>query len=261
MSQAFDRISKWLFRGSGNVLKAKEATMKGMKGMGRTLLISITITIVSSVFGILFNMVNPNGIQFTERSPEQALYDVAAVANENNESSREVQRENPVAIPEDHVTENRNSGIAEQTSVGDAAASSAAATAEVEKDELPENSTDEISPGEIELISLSKAKEYFDRGEGFFVDARSEHSYYKRHIQGALSLSATRFDVQYSDFSGIMAKDALLIIYCQSITCPYSDIVARKLRDLGYTNIKVFAGGWAEWLQARYPVQGFKIYS
>ncbi len=232
-----------------------------MKGMGRTLLISITIAIVASVCGILFNMVNPNGIRFAERSPEEALYDVAAVVNENSESSPEVQRENPDAVPENHVAENRNSGIAEQTSGGDATVSSAAATAEAEKDEPPENPESEISPGEIELISLSKAKEYFDRGEGFFVDARSEHSYYKRHIQGALSLSAKRFEAQYGDFRDIMAKDALLIIYCQSITCPYSDIVARKLRDLGYTNIKVFAGGWAEWLRARYPVQGFKIYS
>lgn len=232
-----------------------------MKGKGRTLLISITITIAASVCGILFNMVNPNGIQFTKGSPEEAFYDVAAVANENSESSTEVQRENPDAVPENHVTGNRDSGIAEQTSGGDATASSAVATAEVEKDEPPENPEGGISSGEIELISLSKAKEYFDRGEGFFVDARSRYSYYELHIPGAVSLSASKFDSQYEEFENAIAKDALLIIYCQSITCRYSDVVANKLKGLGYRNIKIFAGGWVEWVQARYPVQGFKTYS
>ncbi len=136
---------------------------------------------------------------------------------------------------------------------------------------LIDNEDEEFTTGEaageapdnaqIELISLHQAKAYFDKGEGFFVDARSRHSYYELHIPGAVSLSASKFDSQYPEFEDAIAKDALLIIYCQSITCRYSDIVANKLKGLGYRNIKIFAGGWTEWVQARYPVQGLKVYS
>lgn len=184
--------------------------MKGKQVMGRTLFISIAITIAASVFGVFFNMVNPNGIEITGSGA-------------------------PTMVP---VIETEHE---ESVTGGDAG-------------DVPEKA-------QIELITLHEAKAYFDRGEGFFVDARSRHSYYELHIPGAVSLSASRFDSQYEEFKDAIAKDALLIIYCQSITCRYSDVVADKLKGLGYRNIKIFAGGWTEWVQARYPVQGFKVYS
>lgn len=183
--------------------------MKGKQVTGRTLFISVSIIIVTGVFGLFFNMVNPNGIDITGSERSTA---VPVVETEHEESAT--------------------------GSAGD----------------LSENA-------HIEVITLRQAKAYFDKGDGFFVDARSRHSYYELHIPGAVSLSASKFDSQYDEFEEAIAKDALLIIYCQSITCRYSDIVANKLNGLGYRNIKIFAGGWTEWVQARYPVQGFKVYS
>lgn len=183
--------------------------MKGKLATGRTLFISVFIIMATGVFGLFFNMVNPNGIELTGSARSAA---VPVIETEHEESATE--------------------------SAGD----------------LSENA-------QIELITLHQAKAYFDKGDCFFVDARSRHSYYDLHIPGAVSLSANKFDSQYDEFEEAIAKDALLIIYCQSITCRYSDIVADKLSGLGYRNIKIFAGGWTEWVRARYPVQGFKVYS
>ncbi|UZJ38412.1 rhodanese-like domain-containing protein [Prosthecochloris sp. SCSIO W1103] len=188
-------------------LEKKLVTMKEKQAAGSIVLTSIIITLAVSVIGLVFNMINPNGITLVNSS-SPPLVEIA----------------------------------------------------EAKQDKVREGSSGDVPAArEIEVITLLEAKAFFERGEGFFVDARSEYKYYELHISGALSLSASKFDSRYEDFSDVIAKDALLIIYCHSITCPYSDIVARKLRGLGYTNIKVFAGGWVEWLQARYPVQGFKV--
>ena len=180
--------------------------MKEKHGLGKIIFIGIILTIAVSGLGLVFNSMNPNGIDFVSSSGP-----------------------------------------------------SYAEIAETKQGQSLEGSPGDVPAGEeIEVITLLEAKAFFERGEGFFVDARPEYKYYELHISNALSLSASKFDSRYEDFSDVIAKDALLIIYCHSITCPYSDIVARKLRGLGYTNLKVFSGGWVEWLQAKYPVQGFK---
>ena len=236
--------------------------MKGIQGAGRTFLISIAITIAASVLGVLFNMVNPKGIEIVKERQEHSAYKATAADGEKDVDSSKTHSDAAVVVSESSVAADQKVEVSEQASSIDSAEVSLTAIAETEQYESPTESTDEAAATtEIELITLFEAKEYFDKGDGFFVDARSEYKYYELHIPGALSLSASRFDSQYEEFKDTIAKDALLIIYCHSITCPYSDIVASKLRGFGYTNIKIFAGGWTEWLRARYPVQGFKVYS
>ena len=44
-----------------------------------------------------------------------------------------------------------------------------------------------------------------------------------------------------------LAKDAEIIVYCAGPQCPQSGYAARKLEDLGYTNVKAYEGGLEEW--------------
>lgn len=44
-----------------------------------------------------------------------------------------------------------------------------------------------------------------------------------------------------------LPKDAEIVVYCASVTCPSSGQAAEKLAGLGYTNVKVYEGGVAEW--------------
>ena len=235
--------------------------MKGIQEARSVVFISIMITIAASVFAILFNMVNPNGIDILKGRQNSSAYNVQVAGNEQDEDSLEAQKKRFVVFSENDTAGTKHvKGLGKSSSADSMSMSIKGFSGVQNKDEALKDSTGNVTINEIELITLQKAKEYFDKGEGFFVDARAEYSYYEMHIKGALSLSASRFDSQYEEFKDIIAKDALLIIYCHSITCSYSDIVASKLRKLGYTNIKIFAGGWAEWLLAKYPVQGFKAY-
>ncbi len=47
-----------------------------------------------------------------------------------------------------------------------------------------------------------------------------------------------------------LAKDAEIIVYCSGPTCPQSRSAAEKLVRLGFTNVRLFEGGLAEWKAA-----------
>ena len=68
-------------------------------------------------------------------------------------------------------------------------------------------------------INLSAAKAFFDTHSACFVDARSEYSYYKSHIKGALSLSDSRFDEQFTDFRQKHPFESLIVVYCIGPSC------------------------------------------
>ena len=44
-----------------------------------------------------------------------------------------------------------------------------------------------------------------------------------------------------------LAKDARIIVYCSGVTCPNSRDAGAKLAALGFTNVRVFEGGLADW--------------
>jgi rhodanese-related sulfurtransferase len=49
-------------------------------------------------------------------------------------------------------------------------------------------------------------------------------------------------------------KAAEIVVYCASVTCKNSDIAARKLTSLGYTNVRLYKDGKAGWRAAGYSL-------
>lgn len=50
-------------------------------------------------------------------------------------------------------------------------------------------------------------------------------------------------------------KSAEIIVYCASSTCQNSHIAANVLRQIGYANVFVYAGGKQDWSDAGLPVE------
>ncbi|MCX5887462.1 MAG: rhodanese-like domain-containing protein [Proteobacteria bacterium] len=107
-------------------------------------------------------------------------------------------------------------------------------------------------------ITLEEAKERFDNGTGFFVDARSGEEFLKGHILNAYSLPeevfAERIDEVKITFPD--SEEFAIIVYCGGEECDASTKLAEQLRQSGYANVRVFFGGWNEWVRAGYPVEG-----
>lgn len=59
-------------------------------------------------------------------------------------------------------------------------------------------------------ISLADAKKDFDTRNAVFVDSRSESSYKKERIKGAISLPMEAFEMRYKE----IPTDKKIIVYC-----------------------------------------------
>lgn len=46
-----------------------------------------------------------------------------------------------------------------------------------------------------------------------------------------------------------------IVVYCASATCQNSHVAAGALADLGYTDVRVYAGGKADWADAGLPLE------
>lgn len=80
------------------------------------------------------------------------------------------------------------------------------------------------------------------------IDARPTRSKYnKGHIPMAVNIPDTEFDKHVDKLP--KDKSALLIFYCEGPQCKLSHKSARKAEALGYTNVKVFAGGFPRWVK------------
>jgi putative oxidoreductase len=109
--------------------------------------------------------------------------------------------------------------------------------------------------GEIQRLSLEGAKSRFDGKKCVFLDARTLEEYLDGHIPGAQHLYAEEFD-KYAPavLPKLSDKKQEFVAYCHGTDCDLSILLAQKLMDSGYTNVKIFFGGWPHWKDAGYPV-------
>ena len=105
-------------------------------------------------------------------------------------------------------------------------------------------------------IGLPEAWELYQGRQGIFVDARSEEEYRAGHIPGAILLDQERFEAGISAFQELIPPDTLLVTYCSGEECGSSSEVAQLLKGAGYRTLRVFSGGWEEWSQSGFPVDG-----
>ncbi len=105
----------------------------------------------------------------------------------------------------------------------------------------------------LELIPLVKAQELFESKGALFIDARQEFDFATGHIHGAINITLKEFDIHRVRLKDT-PKNTLLIIYCDGVECNSSIELAIKLMEVGFTNVKVFFGGWQEWSSAHLPV-------
>ncbi|OGF47910.1 MAG: hypothetical protein A2452_09420 [Candidatus Firestonebacteria bacterium RIFOXYC2_FULL_39_67] len=220
---------------------------------------SAVICIFAGFFGLMFNIVNPNSLSLL---PKKELKKIETVKPIPHETKKQGQIASERTLPA-KKPENKNTAPVQQAQhpVAEVKEIKKSATPEVKPPAVEEKKvvTQEAAVVDDKKIDLEKAKKYFDSGKAVFVDARPEYVYIERHIKGAVSLSASRFNVQYDVIKDKLNKDDFYVIYCSSLTCHLSDMVAANLKERGFNNVKVFAAGWDEWNNAGYPIEGMKV--
>lgn len=85
------------------------------------------------------------------------------------------------------------------------------------------------------------------------IDALPQGYYEREHLPGAINL--TESEVDRLAPSVLPDLDRTLVTYCANEACPNSKAVARRLVALGYTDVRTYAGGFQDWVEAGNPTQ------
>jgi rhodanese-related sulfurtransferase len=106
----------------------------------------------------------------------------------------------------------------------------------------------------IDIITHDDLAALLNRRTGVVVaEVLPESSWSAAHIPSAIHMPLA--EVEAVAARVLTNKDTDVVLYCASETCQNSHIAARKLADLGYTHVHVFAGGKAAWKAAGLPLE------
>jgi rhodanese-related sulfurtransferase len=94
-----------------------------------------------------------------------------------------------------------------------------------------------IATGEVTVVETL--------GPMYFDDA---------HLPGAVNIPHT--EVRRLAPSLLPDKDAAIVTYCSNTECKNSGIALNQLRAMGYTNVRKYAEGKQDWVEAGLPVEG-----
>lgn len=107
-------------------------------------------------------------------------------------------------------------------------------------------------------IPVETAKKLFDE-KAVFIDGREPNEFEQGHIQGALNIPYKDFKEKNVDEKQLVLKDfkkdQLIVSYCGSDSCEISIDNAYEMAKAGYSDVKIYLGGFKEWNKMGYPIQ------
>ena len=86
------------------------------------------------------------------------------------------------------------------------------------------------------------------------VDALAPLSFAAAHLPGAVNMPPARVD-DLAD-RRIPERSTPVVVYCAGPDCDSSLDVARRLLELGYLDVRHYAGGKSDWAAAGLPFEG-----
>ncbi|AEW92771.1 MULTISPECIES: rhodanese-like domain-containing protein [Streptomycetaceae] len=105
----------------------------------------------------------------------------------------------------------------------------------------------------VRRITRDEVKRKIDGGKVTVVEALPASYYEQAHLPGALNLPHDEVDKLAPEL--IPDKAAEVIVYCANSPCQNSGIAARRLDELGYTNVYEYDEGKDDWIGAGLPTE------
>lgn len=106
----------------------------------------------------------------------------------------------------------------------------------------------------VARISRDELRALIDRAAPFVLLEALPATYFEdAHLPGALNMPHDQVDA----LAPILIPDRTteVVVYCASLPCPNSEIAARRLSALGYANVREYAEGKEDWVNAGLPVE------
>ncbi|MCA9744030.1 MAG: rhodanese-like domain-containing protein [Deferribacteres bacterium] len=107
---------------------------------------------------------------------------------------------------------------------------------------------DEAGAGTVDMAGVQQA---IAEGSAVIIDARDENQFLFGHIDGAINIYVDDDDIA-AQVDAHKLRERALIVYCSSAHCDMAERLTEKLRTLGCQNVKIYPGGWEEWVLEGY---------
>lgn len=104
------------------------------------------------------------------------------------------------------------------------------------------------------MVQLPEAKRLFESGEALFLDARHAFDFARGHIRGAVNIPLNEIDHRPGLLDSL-PRNKVLITYCDGVECNSSIGLAARLRDAGFSGVRIFFAGWNEWQGQNLPTE------
>jgi len=105
----------------------------------------------------------------------------------------------------------------------------------------------------MDSIDCDALQAKIERGDEFvLVDARSPMAFAQSHLPGAVNLPSIWVDERARKV--IPDGDTEIVVYCENTDCDSSTSVASRLLELGYANVRHYAGGRRGWVDAGFEL-------
>lgn len=106
----------------------------------------------------------------------------------------------------------------------------------------------------ITFISLAEAEDLFARRQALFIDSRTKEDFRAGHIMGAKNIPYEKDEDRKRVNLPPLPLEGAMVVYCDGSECQSSVELAKFLHKKGFKDIRVFFGGWVEWIREGLPV-------
>jgi len=102
----------------------------------------------------------------------------------------------------------------------------------------------------IPLVGTPEMRRIAEAGSHLILDARPLADYDAGHIPGAVPLPYDDLDAHYEQVRLMLVPAQPVVAYCSGGACDDSLLLCVHLRKQGFTNVILYAEGWAGWEDA-----------
>jgi rhodanese-related sulfurtransferase len=110
---------------------------------------------------------------------------------------------------------------------------------------------------ELTPIGRDELLQKLETGDVALVDALPPLTYAASHIPGAINITPEWIDERAR--RRIPSVDTEVVVYCAGPDCDSSGLVAQRLLELGYRNVRHYQGGKRDWSDAGLPLEGGRV--
>ncbi len=102
------------------------------------------------------------------------------------------------------------------------------------------------------IIQRDELHQAIEAGAVTVVETLREEHFAQGHLPGAIHLHFEAPDALIE--ARLPDRDAAIVTYCTNTACRNSEIMANRLRSLGYGNVRKYGEGKQDWTDAGLPL-------